>query len=58
MDTKESIFSTLKNSDTPLKAGEIAEQTGIEKKEVDKVIKILVKESKVSSPKRCYYQAD
>jgi len=58
MNTIEQIFSTLKNSNTPLKAGEIAEQTGIDKKEVDKVIKILVKESKVSSPKRCYYQAD
>ena len=31
--------------------------TGIEKKEVEKIIKKLVKEGKVESPKRCYYAA-
>lgn len=40
-----------------MKAGEVAEQTGIDKKEVDKVIKKLVTEGKVISPKRCFYQA-
>lgn len=39
------------------KAGEVAEQAGVDKKEVDKVIKKLVKEEKVYSPKRCFYQA-
>ncbi len=40
-----------------LKAGEVAEKSGIDKKEVDKIIKKLVKEEKVYSPKRCFYQA-
>ncbi len=58
MDTKEVVYNTLKTAGAPLKSGEIAEKSGIDKKEVDKVIKSLVKDSKVSSPKRCYYQAN
>lgn len=42
---------------TPKKAGEVAEATGIDKKDVDKLIKKLVAEGKVTSPKRCYYEA-
>ena len=41
----------------PMKAGEVAAATGIDKAEVDKIIKKLVKEGKVESPKRCYYAA-
>ena len=57
MNTAEIVYNALKASGTPLKAGEIAEKSGIDKKEVDKAIKVLVKESKITSPKRCYYQA-
>lgn len=57
MEIKEIVFNTLKNSASPLKSGEIAEQTGQDKAQVDKAIKLLVKEEKVMSPKRCYYQA-
>ncbi|HIZ15373.1 MAG TPA: MarR family transcriptional regulator [Candidatus Tidjanibacter faecipullorum] len=45
----------LKALAEPKKAAEVAEATGIDKKEVDKIIKKLVKEGKVESPKRCYY---
>ncbi len=41
----------------PLKAGEIAEQTEMDKNEVSKMIKKLVSEGKVHSPRYCYYQA-
>lgn len=47
----------LKALEKPMKAGEVAAATGIEKPEVDKAIKKLVKEGKVVSPQRCYYQA-
>ena len=57
MDTAEIIIKTLKKSGKPMKGGEIAEATGIEKAEVDKAIKKLKKEEKVESPKACYYQA-
>ena len=47
------IIKTLKESDQPLRAGEIAEKTGIDKKDVDKAMNILKKEEKIFSPKRC-----
>lgn len=55
MDAKETILNALKTSKEPLKSGEISEITGIEKSEVDKIIKELKKEEKITSPKRCYY---
>ncbi len=57
METKDKVLQTLKNSDKPLKGGEISEISGIEKKEVDKAIKKLKTEGLLESPKRCYYTA-
>lgn len=39
----------------PMRPGDIATLAGIEKAEADKVIKKLVKEGKLYSPKRCFY---
>ena len=55
METKEIVFKTLKESVAPLKGGEIAEKSGLDKKEVDKALKVLVKEEKIHSPMRCFY---
>ncbi len=55
METIELVFKTLEDSEKPLKSGEIAEKTGIDKAEVDKAIKKLKKEEKIHSPKVCYY---
>ncbi len=38
-----------------MKAAEIAEQIGVDKKEVDKAIKELKKQGTIESPKACYY---
>lgn len=57
MEIKQIVLNTLKDSKEPLKAGEIAEKCGQDKAAVDKVIKVLVKEDLVTSPKRCFYQA-
>ncbi|NJE30704.1 HTH domain-containing protein [Thermococcus sp. 18S1] len=51
----ELVFKVLKEAGKPLKSKEIAELAGIDKKEVDKAIKVLKKEGKIVSPKRCYY---
>ncbi len=51
------VYNFLKEKAIPFKSGEISEQTGIDKKEVDKEVKKLLKEGKINSPKRCYYQA-
>ena len=48
------IENVLKKNEM-LKSAEIAEMIGIDKKEVDKIIKKLKDEGKIVSPKRCYY---
>jgi Mn-dependent DtxR family transcriptional regulator len=55
MSIEEKVLEAMKNAGKPLKTGEIAEITGLDKKEVEKAIKKLKKEGKVESPKRCYY---
>jgi len=57
METKEKVLGTLKKSDNPLKSGEIAEISGVDKKEVDKAIKVLKTEGLIESPKRCFYSS-
>jgi biotin operon repressor len=57
MDTTELILKTLKKAGKAMKSGEIAETAGIDKAEVDKAIKKLKKEEKITSPKNCYYEA-
>jgi len=52
----ETVLAAMKKAGKPMKAGEIADATGIDRKEVDKVIDVLKKEGKVSSPKRCYWE--
>jgi len=49
------ILNTILSVGKPLKAGEIAELSGIDKKEVDKIVKTLKTEGKIFSPKRCFY---
>jgi len=51
----EHVLETLKNAEAPLKAGEIAEISGLDKKEVDKAIKKLKADGAITSPKRCFY---
>jgi len=57
MEIKDKVLETLKTSDVPLKGGEIAELSGIDKKEVDKAIKQLKTDNLIESPKRCFYSA-
>ncbi|HFB61552.1 MAG TPA: transcriptional regulator [Bacteroidetes bacterium] len=52
---EDKILKTLAEAGKPMKPGEIAELTGMEKKEVDKMIKKLKVAEKIYSPKRCYY---
>lgn len=51
---EEKIIALFKEKGA-LKAGDVAAALGVDKKEVDKAIKALVKEGKVESPKRCFY---
>ena len=49
------VLQAMKDLGKPVRPGEVAKAIGIESKEVSKAIKVLRKEGKVHSPKRCYY---
>lgn len=55
MADKDTVLEALQNAGEPLKAGDIAEKTGLDKKDVDKAIKALKAEGAIDSPKRCFY---
>ena len=56
MDNVQKVLDAMKVAGKPVKAGELAELTGLEKKEIDKAMKILKKEETIISPKRCYWE--
>ena len=55
MDNKEKVIKAFKESEEPLNATKVSEISGVEKKEVDKIMKDLKKEEILISPKRCYW---
>jgi len=55
--SEDKILKAMKKEDKPLRPGDIAELTGIDKTDVTKAIKKLSGEGKVISPKRCFYEA-
>ena len=52
----EKVLAAMQAAGKPMKAGEIAEAAGIDKKEVDKAMKVLKEEDKIVSPKRCFWE--
>ncbi|AHW60445.1 hypothetical protein SAMN05444285_13325 [Draconibacterium orientale] len=52
----EKVLAAMQAAGKPLKAGEIAEASGLDKKEVDKAMKVLKAEEKIVSPKRCFWE--
>lgn len=52
----EKVLETMKITGKPMKAGEIAQASGLDKKEVDKAMKVLKKEERIVSPKYCYWE--
>ena len=55
MDAKTTILEVLKKEGEPMSAGQIAEKSGLDRKEVDKAMKVLKDEELIVSPKRCYW---
>jgi len=55
MDNKTKVLESFQKAGKPMKNGEIAAETGIDSKEVGKLVKELVAEGKLHSPKRCFY---
>ena len=57
MEITDKVYAAMQKANKPMKTGEVAEITGIEKKDAEKAIKTLSKEGKVFSPERCYWRA-
>jgi len=56
MEASKKIVEALNKASKPLKSGELSALSGISAAQVNSSLKILQKEGKVFSPKRCYYQ--
>ena len=56
MEAKELVLDAMKKAGVPLNAGKIVELTGLERKEVDKAMKLLKADEAIVSPKMCYWQ--
>lgn len=54
-DKEQRVLVALRNAGKPLRPGDVAEMTGLDKDEVSKIINALKKSGKVMSPKRCFW---
>ena len=52
---EDQILETLSAAGKPLRPGEIAELSGLNKDDVSKAIKKLKIDEKIYSPKKCFY---
>ncbi len=50
------VLDAMTKAGKPVRTGEIAEASGLEKKEVEKAMKELKAEAKIVSPKRCFWE--
>jgi Mn-dependent DtxR family transcriptional regulator len=50
------VLDAMKKVGKPVRPGDVAKTTGVDSKEVSKIINKLKKDGKVISPKRCYYE--
>ena len=56
MELAEKVLEAMKTAGVPLNAGKIVELTGLERKEVDKAMKVLKTNDAIISPKNCFWQ--
>lgn len=56
MDNVEQVLEAMRKAGKPLKAGEVAELAGLDKKVVEKAMDQLKKTEMIVSPKRCYWE--
>lgn len=55
MENSEKVLQAMKEAGKPVRPGDVATATGIDKNDLAKVIKKLKDEGKIISPKRCFY---
>lgn len=56
METVEKVLDAMKKAGKPVSAGQIVEVSGLDRKEVDKAMKKLKTDGKITSPKNCYWE--
>ena len=49
------MLDAMKRAGKPVRPGDVAKLTGLDSKEVSKIIRSLKEKGKVFSPKRCFY---
>jgi len=54
--SEEKVLAAMQAAGKPMSAGQIAEAAGLDKKVVEKAMKVLKEEEKIVSPKRCYWE--
>jgi DNA-binding transcriptional regulator GbsR (MarR family) len=52
----EKVLAVMNAAGKPMKAGEIAELAGLDKKVVEKAMNVLKSEDKITSPVRCCWE--
>ena len=57
MELNERVLELLAKSE-PMRPGEIADVLGVDKKDLEKIIKQLKNDLKIISPKRCFYSIE
>jgi len=57
MDAKNQVLEAIKKAAVPVNAGKVVELTNLDRKEVDKAMKMLKEEGAIVSPKRCFWEA-
>lgn len=56
MEVVNQILEAMNKASKPMSAGQIAEATGIDRKEVDKAMKKMKVDGSIVSPKVCYWE--
>jgi len=51
------VLNYFNTQTEPVNAGKVAEATGVDRKEVDAIMKKMKDEAVIVSPKRCYWEA-
>ncbi len=54
-DLEEKVLKAMETAGKPVRPGDVAEMTGLDKNDVSKAIKKLKVDGKIFSPKRCFY---
>ncbi|MEA9413854.1 hypothetical protein [Flavobacterium sp. PL02] len=57
MEIKNQVLDAIKKIGQPVNAGKVVELTKLDRKEVDKAMKMLKDEGLIVSPKRCFWEA-